>query len=175
MGKLVLGILFVILLQIAFFGFTSTYWSAPNESIVAGKPLPGVSSARPSVDSTSVPPTTEVTEKVPSSVPKVIENRRAAMRPRAESVHRVRKARPRDEVRVVTYPAPARIRTENTELSAVAPRRHYVVVNDELAKVSSEKPANASKPRKRSFLAKSYSVVVKKPWNWMKSIVSKLN
>jgi hypothetical protein len=34
---------------------------------------------------------------------------------------------------------------------------------------------DVAKPRKRSLLAKSFSVVVKKPWGWMKSLASKLD
>jgi hypothetical protein len=32
-----------------------------------------------------------------------------------------------------------------------------------------------SKPRKRSFIARAAPALVKKPWNWIKSLASKLD
>lgn len=179
MGKLVLGILFVILLQIAFFGFTSTYWSAPNESILAGKSRPAIREIHPSVQSQQIPPVASVTESTPSPPVKIPDARpaieRARVRTRSDSSDRVGKPRPLYQDRVINRPVPLQVRPENPQLSAVAPRRHTVVITDELAKMSSEKAPDVSKPKKRSFLSKSYSVVVKKPWSWMKSLASKLN
>jgi hypothetical protein len=177
MGKLVLGILFVILLQVVFFGFTSRYWSTSNESGLA-KSRPNVPQiVRPAEPVQSSPSAASETETPAASQPDEVENRPlvARVRPhvKTESRDRARQSRPRHLTTRTTLVVPARPRQEEEQLSAVAPRRYAVIVTDELARTRTSK-SESSEPKKRSFLSKSYSVVVKKPWGWMKSVASKL-
>jgi hypothetical protein len=64
---------------------------------------------------------------------------------------------------LVDYPpAPARIKTP-------------VVASSKMSASASLKTKDVSEPKKRSFIAKAMPALVKKPWNWIKSLASKLD
>ena len=186
MGKFILGILAIILLQVIFFGYTSRYWSIPSEPGLV-KSRPSVPDARqpnqnPKVETPSAP-VAESASPAPQTQ-KRSEVREVAVAPASPaktSAHPIRKRVVMNRDTSRTYTAKTEPRPFDTRLTTVIPKGHTMVLVDNLppAARSAGPGATASadvvKPRKRSLLAKSFSVVVKKPWGWMKSLASKLD
>lgn len=203
MGKLVLGILAVTLLQIAFFVYMATdrpaytkagaVKTAPIEKspqltreddlaevVVPSSPAtPAVTRPQPEKLKTSA-----MTGRSVASVrtrPNLRERDRAARTPdrvlasapaTSTSSSRERDAAPRRSGRLIPSgytmalvdypPATARIKTPTiTRINTPA--------------VASIKTKDISKPGKRSFIARAAPALVKKPWNWIKSLASKLD
>lgn len=185
MGKFILGILAIILLQVIFFGYTSRYWSIPKEpGMVKSRPnLPTV--RRPTELAQAEPPAASVAE-VPSPA-RETQNRpderrvstSAIARPKTGSNVAMRKRVMANRVPSRTYTVKAESRPYDNRLGTVIPRGHTMVLVDKFPPARNTSGTSASvhvvKPRNRSFLAKSFSVVVKKPWGWMKSLASKLD
>lgn len=203
MGKLVLGIIAVTLLQIAFFVYMATdrpsytkagsvrtgpvaknpelsRASAPAEVVAPSSP------ANPAVATPDSPKvkTSAVTERSLASARTrpIVRDRDRAARPPARVVPMApaTSARPSREwdapprrsgrlipsgytMALVDYPpAPARIKTP-------------VVTSSKMSASASIKTKEISEPKKRSFIAKAVPALVKKPWNWIKSLASKLD
>ena len=181
MGKFILGILAIILLQVIFFGYTSRYWSIPSEPRLV-KSRPAAPDMRRPNDIARVETPTAPVSEPPSSAPQTQKRSGApatATAAAATSRYKSFSAQPIRK-RAVTDRAPSNTYTARTEtrFSSVIPKGHTMVLVDNLApspRAGTVATVDVDKPRKRSLLAKSFSVVVKKPWGWMKSLASKLD
>ena len=187
MGKLILGILFVILLQVVFFGYTSRYWSTSTEVAVAPlvtKPVPQPLPLQPS--SPLPPPTEQTGELVSPDAPIEDTVVRKSVRPPVTSARvelpPAKRATPKYSGlrRIHTTPWKTTVITIKNEpasdtIAAAAPR-NFVTAPEESFVAKTRRLADAAPRRKkRTILGKTYSIVVKKPWGWMKSVASKLD
>lgn len=204
MGKLVLGIIAVTLLQIAFFVYMATERSAyikagPVKTAPVGK-SPELSRADDltKVVAPSSPPPPAVADPEPERLKTsaVVGRSLANVRTRPNVRDRDRAARP--PVRVPLASAPATSTRSSREWDG-APRRPgrlipsgytmalvdyppaaariktATVISTQTPAVASMKTKDISRPRKRSFIARAAPALVKKPWNWIKSLASKLD
>lgn len=189
MGRLILGILFVILLQVVFFGYTSRYWSNSDEVAVAppvaAPILPAETPELPSLQTQSIPPTQAesirrseghaedlAVRKSPRPIvtrPRVTPTVAKRATPRYSSLRRIHTTPWKTTVIKV------RNESESERIAAVAPRNP--VTSAEYAFVAQDRKQAQEGPRrkKRSIIGKTYSLVVKKPWGWMKAIAAKLD
>ena len=197
MGKFILGILAIILLQVIFFGYTSRYWSIPSE--------PGLVKSRPTIPEVRQP--LEITkadqapERLDETPPPAPPTKKRIDGPTVASDSKVRVgSQPESVRRPVVLPsrepsdrnvASKQTRSYETRFSRVIPKGHTMMLVDNLAPTagssrsviasapksirSTTATVEDSEPRRRSLLAKSFSVAVKKPWGWMKSLASKLD
>ena len=187
MGKLVLAIAAVLLLQIAFFSYLAVsdpeYASGP---VVRSRKFAPV----------QAPPL--LAQQPQPAEPETVDVPQASERP--ESLNRKRASSPLLARRTVKTSSDQRSTGLQTRGEILKPTIIYVkssppYVEQKVARVRGERvtsrdfkmslpensPAVASAqtkavtPRKRSFLARTFMPLVKKPWKFMKSVASKLH
>ena len=190
MGKMVLGIVAVVLLQIAFFIYTAFYGSEdPRATMARTEPLPSTSRT---YRATAIPDT------VVSSPPHVAAPLAGAQRARikrpgvsAKPFNEIkRRLSLRDVEKRERHPdfKPVVVHTRKTPLtnedrveirkpdaSRLLPRGHAMVFTDYPLTMSANRTPEMAKPKKGSYFARTLPALIKKPWNWMKSIASKLH
>lgn len=188
MGKLVLAIAAVLLLQIAFFRYLAVsdqdYATGPivrtrnfpesQESLLAQQPQPSQ-------------PETDTQDLIPSAAERPEADRKRASAPllakrtsrmssgKRPSGLQVRAEMPKPIIIYVKSSPPyeerrvARIRGER-----VSPRDFKMSLPENSPAVATSQ-ARAVNPRKRSFLARTFMPLIRKPWRFMKSVASKLH
>jgi hypothetical protein len=203
MGKLVLGIIAVTLLQIAFFVYMATdppaYTDAgPVRSGPVEKRLQLSRAAEPpevAAPSSPAPPEVAVAEQAKVKTSALKNRSLASVRTRPTVRDRDRAHRPPARVLASAPATPARSsrdwdaapRRQGRLIPsgytmalvdyppAAARMRTPVVTSSQMSTVASIKTKEISQPRKRSFIARAAPALVKKPWNWIKSLASKLD
>lgn len=194
MGKLVLGIFAVSLLQIAFFMYTAT--SEPSFSDVsvvrnarekdpqlrAANDLPEVVVPPPPVDV----PATRLSERKPSAslresreTLRSSSTQRAAVRTVSSLRVQHRSVRPKTIKPSVVYLGSRKSSAEASvrpmRAAPTIPKGYSMVLVDYVPPASKNRTKDISEPKKRSYLARTVPALVKKPWKWMKALASKLN
>lgn len=173
MGKLVVGILAVVLVQIAFFGYTSIYWSTQSGVELAASTSTGTRK----IITSPLPPTKDLVKPAEAEA----EPAEDVSLPSAVKKDRLRKSRATDDRsralrspvrKVATYRRPREVEVAQSRLEH--PRRYSVVLEDRITLSLPSPHADPPKQKKRSLFAKSFNVVIKKPWGWMRSLASKL-
>jgi hypothetical protein len=199
MGKIISGIAAVFVFQVAFIWYMSS--SAPEnaaEIASAVKPslsAPATANIKDRASETPASSGEDATDDVSSDAETVTEERSsarsiAAKRPNAGSSAasgvRVNKAfRPRSIRVIERMPFPTRViyipARENYN-SRPRPRaeteytpKYTMELTDRPSGTVAKVTREASRPRKRPFIARAFPALVKKPWNWMKSLVAKLD
>ena len=187
MGKLVLAIAAVLLLQIAFFRYL-----AVSDQEHATSPV--VRSRKFSASEESPLPAKQSQPAEPETVPDALSTERA------ESEDKKRAIPPQTARRTIRAsserrPSGLQVRGEilKPTIIYVKPTEPYVERN--VARVRGERVttrdfkmalpenspavasahAKAANPRKRSFLSRTFMPLVRKPWRFMKSVASKLH
>lgn len=203
MGKLVLGIIAVTLLQIAFFVYMATdrpsYSKAgpARTGPLAKTPELSRAPAPPGVIAPSSPTTPADANPEPPKVKTSVVTERSLAAVRARTIVRDRDRAARPPTRVIAM-APAASARSSREWDA-PPRRSGrlipsgytmalvdyppapariktpVVTSSNMSASASIKTKEISEPKKRSFIARAVPALVKKPWNWIKSLASKLD
>ena len=177
MRKLILGILAVVCVQFAFV----IYMSLQSQMEVAVGPVHSDSQIALSDPVTAEPDNTEDTteeseEAVPRAEPQPVEASSAPAEPR-RPVTSAGVAKSRPNISPVEEPVrrPAEYPTAATESRSQSGVFETVVISyDRSSAISDCDIQEPPKPRKRTYIAKA-APVIKKPWEWIKSIGSKLN
>ena len=177
MRKLILGILAVVCVQFAFVIYTAL--QSPMELAVGpvkSDPQMALSGPEPSEPDAAEETVPEPAEPVPGDeleptapTPASIKPRRAVTPIRLEEP-RFFRTRVEEPVRrsAEYFPAASESRTQSGVFETV------VISYDRSAAISDCYVEEVPKPRKRSYIAKA-APVIKKPWEWIKSIGSKFN
>ena len=190
MGKLVLAIAAVLLLQIAFFRYLAIsdqeYATGPvvrsrkfatshEQPVLAQQSQPSQPETNTQDATSSSDGGPEVTNRKRASAPLLArrtvrtsnEQRTSGLQVRAEmpkpTIIYVKSSPPYEERRV------AHVRGER-----VTPR-DFKMSLPESSPAFATSQAKASNPRKRSFFSRTFMPLVKKPWRFMKSVASKLH
>jgi hypothetical protein len=181
MGKLVLAILAIAVLQGAFLVYTMMDETAQLVADTGNR----VPRANPGPVSVPMLPRTAATEDVSGKASVGSKDNetgapsfdRQSRKPRSRSIPES----PRRPATVTAVRPADRFRQTDIQLvqaNSDVPRRYEVIVVDyptySREKVD-PKMNSVKRKKKRPFIAKALNVVVKKPWNWMKSMASKLD
>jgi hypothetical protein len=190
MGKLVLAIAAVLLLQVAFFAYLAVsdqrYASGP---VVRSRNFPKIQeppllaqqpqASQPETDTQSSTQSSaerpEAVNRKRASSPLLARRTRRSSMEQPPSGLQVRAEMPKPIVIYVKSSPPyeernvARVRGER-----VTPRDFKMSLPESSSAVASTQ-AKAVNPRKRSFLARTFMPLVTKPWRFMKSVASKLH
>ena len=189
MGKLVLAIAAVLLLQIAFFSYLAVsdqeYATGPvvrtrnfpesQESLLARQPQP----SQPETDTQDLTPSAaerpEAADRKSASAPLLARRTVRTSSAKRPSGLQVRAEMPKPTIIYVKSSPPyeerrvARVRGER-----VSPRDFKMSLPESSPAVATSQ-AKVSSPLKRSFFARTFMPLVRKPWRFMKSVASKLH
>lgn len=186
MEKLVLGILVVILLQIAFLAYTTTTWpgdatasisfpttSGPNNEVSGvghTAQLPASTApASPDIVTSSITrhKTAETSER-----PRITRRAFRTTRDRGfESAANFRAAR----VRRPAFPLEQTTMVGPVHSTVLIQYRTRAAETKVVPATLQSKAKPEIKQRRRSFLARTLPAVFKKPWGWIKSLASKID
>ena len=203
MGKLVLGIIAVTLLQIAFFVYMATdrpaYTKAGAVKTAPVEKSPQLTRADDlaKVIVPSSPTTSAVARPQPEKLKTSAVTGRSLAKVRTRLYVRGRDRAARPPARVVAMASATSARSSR-EWDAAPRRSGRLIPSGYTMALVDYPPASArirtpstttirtpaaagmkikdiSEPRKRSFIARAAPALVKKPWNWIKSLASKLD
>jgi hypothetical protein len=196
MGKLVLGIIVVSLLQIAFFVYTWTDGAATIARRDIPRPIHGKNlvnlptASQPAADSLWETENSDELRAEPristreSSVraSSLYATRRLArtIRHKRNRVDQVAQSKPILEPTVITYPTHANYRSPR-KLAVVLtdyptpPRAETRMQNKTLTRAPGTRVDIASRPKRRSYVARVFPALIKKPWKWIKSLGSRFD
>ena len=195
MGKLILGIIAVVALQIAFFSYMITRPSDITHSVSDGDPIRKMpelsrSNDRPEV---VVPPLTAAVDLDESASPKSkvsVTVRRQSRDAKSHSFtpNPKRKERPdrkpiatrsnlvATRAALVRHPSDSSLPRPVRQPHRMVPKGYTMVLVDYPTSTSyTRTEGTVLKDKKRSYLARALPALVKKPWRWMKSLASKIN